>query len=693
MTGGRHRHPIAESGRLAAALLPGAATLLAASVLLAFMQALLPGQLPAQERLKEDSTAARRGVEMADTASRHRDSVVIYAPPPSWGSLDTQLPSASTLSRAALSWQPGRWIGEAFHSMAGFTLLDPGSEGQYAEIFARGIDGRGVGFLVDGRSVQDPLSGLANPYHLRWIGIDRIEVVTGPRSFLYGLNTQGAAINLVTRDFNAVKPYSRIAYGEGPDEFSFSDGEFIQNFSRRLNLHAGFQHLGTDGAYPNSPHDQWNVGGRVRYHISGDFALILSGQYLATQTGLNGGIAPVSAGSSLAFLPLRAPLVNTDAYEKLTRGNVDLSLAGNWADSTALFRATLYTSNELREYRDEENRALPNGILIRSDHRVSTSGLTARQELSAGPFALLAGGMAEAIDVKESPALGPRTEAHTALWGRAEAFITPALRASAFTRIEKFCGTAGAGIGGDLDWAVTPALSLFGGISRSDRLPTLFEKFWTDSTVARTQAVESEHHTHAEAGIELRPSSAFRLRAAFFSRAVERPIEILEDSARGGFPGIAIRQGGGKRTITGGEATLSAQIWHILLEGTGTFLASTGGGDAPPDRVPKVQARGGLYLRGVFFDGSLDLKTGLRGTFSSSFVGDRFDGAALAWGASRGASAAAWSRADFVLTAGISDAHIDFLWENLTGVKAFAARYYALPERGIWFRIVWEFLN
>ena len=686
MTTPRHRQPMPESRRLAATLLTAATTLLPG---LFAATSIFPCPLTAQEQ-KRTTTVRMEG---ADTVSQRRDTVVIYPPPQSWGSLDTQLPSASTLSRAALSWQPGRWVGEAFHSVAGFTLLDPGSEGEYTEIFARGIDGRGVGFLVDGRSVQDPLSGLANPYHLRWIGIDRLEVVTGPRSFLYGLNTQGAAINLVTRDFNAVKPYSRIAYGEGPDEFSFSDGEFIQNISRRLNVHAGFQHLGTDGAYPNSPHDQWNVGGRVRYHISGDFALILSGEYLSTQTGLNGGIAPAAAGSTLAFLPLRAPLVNTDAYEKLTRGNVDLSLAGYWADSTALFRATFYTTSELREYRDEENRALPNGILIRSDHRVNTSGVTARQEFRGGPFALLAGGMAEAIDVKESPTLGSRTEAHAALWGRAEAFITPVLRASAFTRIEKFCGTAGAGIGGDLEWAVTPALSLFGGISRSDRLPTLFEKFWTDSTVTRTQGIESEHHTHAEAGIELHPSSAFRLRAAFFSRAVESPIEILEDSVRGGFPGIAIRQGGGKRTITGGEATLSAQVWHILLEGTGTFLASTGGGDAPPDRIPKVQARGGLYLRGVFFDGSLDLKTGLRGTFSSSFVGDRFDGAALAWGASRGASAAAWSRADFVLTAGISDAHIDFLWENLTGVKAFAARYYALPERGIWFRIVWEFLN
>ncbi len=637
-----------------------------------------------------DSLRAR-----VDSSGRRSDSSFVYEPPPLWGSVDPQLPLQGVLSSTALSLQPGRTLVDAFRFLPGFTLLSPESEGQYPELFARGIDGRSIGFLTNGRPTQDPVSGIMNPSQLQWMDADRVEIVTGPRSILFGLNCQGAAVNLVSRDFNAVKPYSRIVYAEGPDNFSYSDGTFVQNISRRLNVNLGFQHLGTDGAYTNSPHDQWNIRGRARYGLSQNIALLFSGQYLSTQTGLYGGIDPVSAGTALAFEPLQATVVNSDAYEKLTRSDLDVTLAGRWLDSTLAFRISLYTTYLLREYRDEENRPSSNGITILSNQEVRWSGVTARQEWTSGGISFLAGGLAEGTNVQVSPNLSPGDETHMALWAKAEAETLSAVRAAAFGRVERLYGISGAGIGGDLDLSVLPGFDVFGGLSYSDRIPNLFERFWTDSSIVRSNpaGIEPEHHTHLEAGMEVRPSPSLRLRGAVFHRIIGDPIDLLESPEVGGFPGIEIAQGSGKRTITGVDADLSVQFWHILLEGAGTYLASVTGGSAPPGRLPKLSARGGLYLRGIFFDGHLDIKTGARGTYSSSCTGDRFDGQTLQWGAASGGTIAAWSRVDFVLTAKLGDARIDFLWENLTDVRAFTARYYALPERGIWFRINWEFLN
>ncbi len=631
----------------------------------------------------------------ADTSGRRSDSSLVYEPPPSWGSMDPRLPPALAISNTALALQPSRTLVDAFRSLPGFTLLSPVSEGQYPELFAQGLDGRSIGFFTNGRPEQDPVSGITNPYQLQWMDLDRVEVVTGPRAILYGLTCQGAAVNLVSMDFNAVKPYSRIVYAEGPANFSYSDGTFVQNISRRWNVNLGFQHLGTDGDYSNSPTDQWNIRGRVRYGLSHNIALLMSGRYLSTQTGLNGGIDLVSSGTALAFQPLEASVVNTDAYEKLTRSDLDVTIAGRWLDSTLVFRLSVYTTYLLREYRDEENRPVTNGITIRSDHEVRWSGVTARQEWTSGGFEFLAGALAERTDVQASPNLGPRNENHTALWAKAETEILTAVRASAFGRAERLYGISGGGFGGDVEWSVLPAFRMFGGISFSDRIPNLFERFWTDSSIIRSSAagLENEHHMHLEAGMEFRPFPSLLFRGAAFHRIIGNPIDLLETAEVGGFPGIEISQSGAKRRITGVETDLSAQFWHILLEGTGTYLASISGGDAPPARLPKLSARGGVYLRGSFFDGRLDLKTGARGTYSSSYTGDRFDGQTLQWGAASGGPIVAWSSLDFVLTAKLGDARIDFLWENLTNVQAFTARYYALPERGIWFRVGWEFLN
>ncbi len=631
----------------------------------------------------------------ADTSGRRSDSSFVYEPPPSWGSVDPRLPPVWVISSTALELQPGRTLVDAFRSLPGFTLLSPESEGQYPELFAQGLDGRSIGFFTNGRQEQDPVSGITNPYHLQWMDLERVEVVTGPRSILYGLACQGAAVNLVSRDFNAVKPYSRIVYAEGPANFSYSDGTFVQNISRRLNVNLGFQHLSTDGVYTNSPHDQWNMRGRVRYSLSQGIALLLSGQYLSTQTGLNGGIDLVSSGTVLAFQPLEASVVNTDAYEKLTRGDLDVTIAGRWLDSTLVFRLSLYTTHLLREYRDEEDRPVTNGITIRSNQEVRWSGVTARQEWTTGGFGFLAGALVERTDVQTSPNLGPRKEDHVALWAKAEAEVLSAVRASAFGRAEHLYGISGGGLGGDVEWAVLPVFSIFGGISFSDRIPNLFERFWTDSSIIRSSlaGLEEEHHTHLEAGMEVRLSPSLLFRGTAFHRIIGNPIDLLEAAEVGGFPGIEISQSNGKRRITGVEAGLSVQFWHLLLEGTGTYLALMAGGNAPPGRLPKLSARGGLYFRGSFFDGQLDIKTGARGTYSSSYTGDRFDGQTLLWGAASGGPIAAWSRLDFLLTAKLGDARIDFLWENLTNVQAFTARYYAIPDRGIWFRVGWEFLN
>ena len=131
--------------------------------------------------------------------------------------------------------------------------------------------------------------------------LERLELVSGPRAFLYGLNGAGGVVNLVTRNYNSNRPYTRLSYSEDPDGFSHSDGTFAQNITRRLNVTAGFQFLGTDGSrFRNSLHEQWNIRGKLRFGLSERLTLTLS-EYIRIQnlaneafgsTGLWAGFGP-----------------------------------------------------------------------------------------------------------------------------------------------------------------------------------------------------------------------------------------------------------------------------------------------------------------------------------------------------------------------------------------------------------------
>jgi outer membrane cobalamin receptor len=548
--------------------------------------------------------------------------------------------------------------------------------------------------MLNGRTLNDPLSGTFNAYHAQPEDYQRIEIVTGPRSFLYGLNTAGAAVNFVARDYSSNKPYSSILYAEGPDGLGRSDGTFSQNITRRANISAGFQHLGTDGRYPNSFHDQWGVRGKLRYFLAEHLALILSENFLSTQTDLNGGIAPGAAATAFAFQPLRAAVVNTDSHEKLRRHDLDLSLVGALSqDSTIVSRLTLYYSNLLREYRDEESGSSPNGTVIRSDHRTSWLGVRFAQSLSFPAVEVNGGATAEKVNVGSSPNIDPRSEFHPAVWVKAEARVVRPLRLTAFGRIERLFGNTGMGVGADAAMEISPIASLLGGISVSDRLPNMFELFWSDSTIYRSNRPGPEHHTQAEAGAEIRFSPGVAFRGTIFHRILEKPILLMPfQPGRFAFPGISISSG--DRIITFGfEAGGTATIWYLLLDAAVTYNHQEDGSGNRLSRFPVWNASGGIFLRGKFFSEHLDLKAGFRGKFISSFQGDRFNAEALAYVANEGDGVQSSSTADFVLAARIGDANIHLVWENLTNSNFFSAPYFVAPDRGVRFGILWEFQN
>lgn len=659
----------------------------------ALMILLVAVSIPSVAQTSRDTTGNTHPAP-PDSLRTVPDSTRVYRLPPESGSVDRNLPERWVLSSTALRWSSARSLGEVLQLLPGFGMFDQNSEGSYSQLSVRGVDWRSIGFMLNGRPLNDPASGIYNPFHAQLEDYQRVEVVTGPRAFLYGLNTSGAAVNFVTRDFNSNKPYSKLIYAEGPYGFARSDGTFSQNITRRVNITAGFQHLGTDGRYPSETHDQWQIRGRLRYHLSERFALIVSENYLSTRTDLNGGVNLDATGTILAFQPLQAVLVNPDSYEKLTRHDLDMSLVAALSeDSSAITRFTLFYSDLLREYREGEARLSPGGAFIHSDHHSKWLGARFSQILVLPEVSLSLGGSVEGLRMRGSPNLGNRTDFHPSVWARAESRALHPLQVSVFGRIEKLYGNFGEGLGFDGRATLSRGFSIFGGVSVAQRLPNMLELFWSDSTLQRTSSPSPERHTKAEAGVEWQPWGESFFRFTLFQENVEKAIGLLPyGTGRFTFPGFSIVQSD-RLTTRGVEAGISAQVWYILLEGSGTIIFQKNGEGNELSRYPRVRSSGGIYLRGKFFSDHLDLKAGFRGEVVSSFSGDLFNAEALAYVQNPGAGVSSFSRGDFLLTARIGEAYIHLVWENLLDSPFFATPYYPARDRGLRFGVAWEFQN
>jgi outer membrane cobalamin receptor len=635
----------------------------------------------------------RTGARVDSTATPLPDSTGRMSTPSLVGTIDRTLTRAFVRTRDDLHWIDFRSLGDILETFPGGLTRNQQGEGQDHQITFDGSDWRGIAFMANGRPLNDPATGIYNMYLFTPEYADRVEVVTGPRAFLYGFNAAGGAVNLVTKNYNSNKPFTKLDYSEGAYGYAFADGTFSQNISRRVNVTFGFQHQATDGRFTNSIYDGWISRAKIRTMISPTLNLILAHTYASTHTGLNGGIDLTASGSAHAFDRIQAVVRNPDAYEKNSRHDADLSLVGTFfADTANVSTLTLYYSNSLREYRDEENRLTPNGILIRSDHLTSWMGGLLTQNYETEFQRLLLGASVELRQVERSPNLGRRRNALAAAWVKEEASLGDKLSLAAFGRIDEYRRQTLLGVGADATLRLNGAMSLFGGVSTSRRVPNYQELFWQDSTVINPGDASAEIHRVAEAGIAIDLGDAGRIRVAAFHRTVANPIVILPAAAGNGpFPSFSIGNGGAIAS-NGINVRVDLRIWYLALDGTAEYISRMQSGTTLDD-TPKLWAHGGIYFWHKLLGGSLELKAGLQGKFMLSHTGLAFNPEAIAYVPSRGPALGTSGTVDFSLIAHIGDAYIHLIWENLPDVRYFGIPFTPAGERALRFGISWEFLN
>jgi vitamin B12 transporter len=113
-----------------------------------------------------------------------------------------RVPAAVTvLTRQEIEERGYRTLAEALQSVPGLRLVQTGGFGQQASAFIRGAASRHVLVLLDGVPVNDPSepNGAFNFGNELLGDIERIEVVRGPASALYGSGAIGGVVNMITR--------------------------------------------------------------------------------------------------------------------------------------------------------------------------------------------------------------------------------------------------------------------------------------------------------------------------------------------------------------------------------------------------------------------------------------------------------------------------------------------------------------
>ena len=90
-------------------------------------------------------------------------------------------------------------VAEALTDITSVNMRDYGGPGASKTIRMRGSTASQVLVLVDGRPVNNPRDGETDLNSIPLDNIERIEVVHGPASSLYGSQAMGGTVNIITR--------------------------------------------------------------------------------------------------------------------------------------------------------------------------------------------------------------------------------------------------------------------------------------------------------------------------------------------------------------------------------------------------------------------------------------------------------------------------------------------------------------
>ncbi|MSR00479.1 MAG: TonB-dependent receptor [Gammaproteobacteria bacterium] len=273
--------------------------------------------------------------------------------------IDDILASVTVIDRAEIERSQARTLDEILAKVEGISIARSGGVGQVTSIFLRGSESDHTLWLIDGIRIGSVTAGLPALQDLPIDSIERIEIVRGPRSSLYGADAVGGVIQIFTRRDKGATPSARVTMGSaGSVQGSAAVGLIANQASFDLQV----SHLKTDGSnaclglpYPPG-------GGCFTLEPDRDPYRNTSGNFRATYQFDEGSELEGFVQRSKAHVAFdsswlnESDLINQIAGIKFSTVLIDqlrsnLSVGRSWDKSTSLRKGSSYTSvfNSSRE--------------------------------------------------------------------------------------------------------------------------------------------------------------------------------------------------------------------------------------------------------------------------------------------------------------------------------------------------------
>lgn len=116
-------------------------------------------------------------------------------------SLDSVTSNTTVITAEDIENHQYQTLQDALRQVPGLSTYSSGGPGTLTSVFMRGMDGHNIAVLKDGILLNDPSTpkGVANFENIMLDDVERIEIIKGPQSGVWGANASAGVINIITK--------------------------------------------------------------------------------------------------------------------------------------------------------------------------------------------------------------------------------------------------------------------------------------------------------------------------------------------------------------------------------------------------------------------------------------------------------------------------------------------------------------
>jgi vitamin B12 transporter len=154
-------------------------------------------------------------------------------------------------------------IPDLLRTVPGLDVVQSGGAGTVTSLFLRGTNSTQALVLVDGVKLNSPFFGLVDVSALSTANVERVEVVRGPFSALWGSEAIGGVVQLFSRRLAGEKSYEGRVTGALGNDSAVQGTADVAFRAGGASITAGWRRATEDGALPNEFFAVTNLSGGV----------------------------------------------------------------------------------------------------------------------------------------------------------------------------------------------------------------------------------------------------------------------------------------------------------------------------------------------------------------------------------------------------------------------------------------------